>query len=111
MVNKVLLQHLVVSNFFEVVRTRFSLTKREGEVLRIISMTGVSNRELGDALQLSEKTAKNHVANIQRKMNVRSSRELQAVVFRDLIQPVFMSVFHTTDNITEGINEHASLSS
>jgi len=45
------------------------LTKREAEVLRLMS-EGKSNRSIGDYLFISEKTVKNHVSSILQKMHV-----------------------------------------
>ena len=45
------------------------LTKREVEVLMEISK-GLSNKEIGDVLYLSEKTVKNYATNLFRKINV-----------------------------------------
>ncbi len=45
------------------------LTKRELEVLRLIA-EGLSNRELAQALTISEKTVKKHVSSILRKLNL-----------------------------------------
>jgi len=45
------------------------LTRRECEVLQLL-VDGKSNRGIGDALFISEKTVKNHVSNILQKMNV-----------------------------------------
>jgi two-component system, NarL family, response regulator DevR len=53
-----------------------SLTSREIEVLRLLAR-GLSNREIGRALFISETTAKFHVANIMRKLEV--SRRSEAV--------------------------------
>ena len=53
------------------------LTSRECEVLQLLS-DGKSNRSIGDALFISEKTVKNHVSNILQKMNVND--RTQAVV-------------------------------
>ena len=46
-----------------------SLTSREIEVLRLLAR-GLSNREIGEALFVSQTTAKFHVANILRKLEV-----------------------------------------
>jgi DNA-binding CsgD family transcriptional regulator len=102
--------HPLINIFFEVVRERFHLTKREGEVLQILAFRGVSNKELGEILDLSEKTAKNHVANIQRKLNVRSSRELQAAIFRHAIIPSFKNILHIPEDQLEGNYYYASVS-
>jgi DNA-binding NarL/FixJ family response regulator len=45
------------------------LTSREVEVLRLIC-GGLTNREIGDRLSLSERTAQTHVQNILRKLKV-----------------------------------------
>lgn len=111
MVDPSLLQsHPLINIFFEVVREQFRLTKREGEVLQILVVRGVSNRELGEILNLSEKTAKNHVANIQRKLNVKSSRELQATIFRHTIIPSFKNFFHIPEERMEVNFNYASVS-
>lgn len=51
----------------EVVAT---LTPREQEVLRLLG-EGLSNREIGERLIISEKTAKTHVANLLRRIGVK----------------------------------------
>jgi DNA-binding NarL/FixJ family response regulator len=53
------------------------LTRRECEVLQLLA-DGKSNRSIGEALFISEKTVKNHVSNILQKMNVND--RTQAVV-------------------------------
>jgi two-component system response regulator DegU len=53
------------------------LTRRECEVLQMLA-DGMSNRSIGEALFISEKTVKNHVSNILQKMNVND--RTQAVV-------------------------------
>ena len=50
------------------------LTAREREILSLIG-TGRTNREIGDALGLTEKTIKHHVTNILQKLQVRSRVE------------------------------------
>lgn len=50
------------------------LTEREREVLRLIG-TGLTNREIGAKIFLSEKTVKHHVTNILQKLQVRSRVE------------------------------------
>jgi DNA-binding NarL/FixJ family response regulator len=46
------------------------LTERETEVLRLM-VAGYSNREIADAIQVSEGTVKNHVSSILSKLGVR----------------------------------------
>lgn len=53
------------------------LTKREMEVLKLIA-EGMYNKEIAEKLMISEKTVKNHVSNIFRKINV--SDRTQAAV-------------------------------
>ncbi|MFD2615826.1 response regulator [Terrilactibacillus laevilacticus] len=56
------------------------LTRRECEVLQLMT-DGKSNRLIGEALYISEKTVKNHVSNILQKMNVddRTQAVVQAI--------------------------------
>lgn len=54
------------------------LTKREMEVLQLIA-EGMYNKEIANALVISEKTVKNHVSNIFKKIDV--SDRTQAAVF------------------------------
>lgn len=53
------------------------LTKRELDVLRLIS-EGCSNKKISDELTISERTVKNHISHIFRKINV-EDRTLAAV--------------------------------
>lgn len=57
------------NNFDEKVDIKSELTKREVEVLQLIT-EGLLNKEIAQALSISEKTVKNHVSNIFRKINV-----------------------------------------
>ena len=62
------------------------LTKRELDVLRLISK-GCSNKKISDELTISERTVKNHISNIFKKIDV--SDRTQAAVFaikNDLIK-------------------------
>ena len=54
------------------------LTTREEEVLRCLTM-GWTNKEIAEALFISEKTVKCHLNSIFRKLNV--SRRLQAILY------------------------------
>jgi DNA-binding NarL/FixJ family response regulator len=51
------------------------LTERENEVLRLLA-TGLSNREIGDRLVISEATVKFHVRNLRDKLEVRRRTEI-----------------------------------
>lgn len=55
-----------------------NLTARENEVLKLLS-NGMLNKEIATALYISEKTVKNHVSSIFRKLNVQD--RTQAAVF------------------------------
>ncbi len=54
------------------------LSRREQEVLRLIAR-GKSNKEIGEDLYISEKTVKNHITNIFRKIEV--SDRTQAALY------------------------------
>ena len=58
-----------------------SLTEREQEVLRLMA-SGIGNREIADALVLSEGTVKNHISSIFSKLGVtdRTKAVLHAIV-------------------------------
>ncbi|QHW35568.1 helix-turn-helix transcriptional regulator (plasmid) [Paenibacillus rhizovicinus] len=103
-------EHPYVSMLFRDVQQKFNLTRREGQVLELLMLNGSTNRVLSDELNLSEKTVKNHVASIQRKLNVNSSRELQAVIFRDALLPAFMFSAAQKKPI-EGSRSYVALSS
>ena len=45
------------------------LTPRETQVLRLIAM-GLSNKEIGDSLEISIETVKEHVQNLLRKISL-----------------------------------------
>jgi DNA-binding NarL/FixJ family response regulator len=57
------------------------LTPREAEVLALVA-AGRTNRQIGEALYVSEKTASVHVSNILRKLGVTSRVEAAAVAQR-----------------------------
>lgn len=55
-----------------------SLTKRELDVLKLLAV-GMFNKEVGKRLEISERTVKNHVSNIFKKLGV--TDRTQAAVF------------------------------
>ncbi len=55
-----------------------TLTEREIEILQLVSQ-GLGNQEMAKRLFLSEKTIKNHMTNIFRKLSV--SDRTQAVIY------------------------------
>lgn len=54
------------------------LSKREYEILVLIA-SGYNNKEIGEGLYISEKTVKNHITNLFKKIEV--SDRVQAVIF------------------------------
>jgi DNA-binding CsgD family transcriptional regulator len=63
----------------------FGLTKREREVLALVS-AGRTNREIGEALFISEKTASVHVTHILDKMGV--SSRVEAALLASRTEPI-----------------------
>lgn len=62
------------------------LTERERKILSLIG-SGKTNREIGDALFLSEKTIKHYVSNILQKLQVRSRVEAALLASRHALDP------------------------
>jgi DNA-binding NarL/FixJ family response regulator len=60
---------------------QLGLTSREAEVLTHVAV-GRTNRQLGEALFISEKTASVHVSNIMRKLGVTSRVDAAAIAQR-----------------------------
>lgn len=60
---------------------RLGLTPREGEVLALVA-AGRTNRQIGEELYVSDKTASVHVSNILRKLGVNSRVDAAAVAQR-----------------------------
>jgi len=65
----------------------FSLTSRENDILALLS-EGHSNREIAQALFLSEKTVKAHLAAIFRKLGVTNRTQAAMVAVRMGVGPV-----------------------
>jgi DNA-binding NarL/FixJ family response regulator len=67
--------------------TRFELTPRELDVLRLLA-GGMSNAAIADDLNLSVNTVRNHVANLLMKLGVHSKLEALSVAVREgLVAP------------------------
>ena len=60
------------------------LTKRELDVLRLIS-EGCSNKKISDELTISERTVKNHISHIFRKIDVEDSTQAAVFAIRNKI--------------------------
>ena len=58
------------------------LTPREGEVLRLIAC-GFTNREIGDALHISDRTVATHARNIFDKVGAANRAEATAYAVRE----------------------------
>jgi DNA-binding NarL/FixJ family response regulator len=63
-------QSAIVPQRFEALQTPERLTEKETAVLRFLA-GGYSNREIGDALGITEGTTKNHISSILSKFGVR----------------------------------------
>ena len=57
------------------------LTDRESEILQLV-VRGLTNREIGERLHLSEKTIKHYITNILEKLHVRSRVEAAMLAVR-----------------------------
>jgi two-component system response regulator DegU len=66
----------------EIRRPLHILTRRECEVLQMLA-DGKSNRGIGEALFISEKTVKNHVSNILQKMSVNDRTQAFVVAIKN----------------------------
>ena len=66
------------------------LTPREEQILSILS-NGRSNKEIGNKLDLSEKTVKHHVTNILQKLKVRNRVEAALVASKSVPQRLALS--------------------
>lgn len=63
------------------------LTKREYEVLILIA-EGLNNRKIADRLYISEKTVKNHVSNIFKKIKVNDRTQAAIYAYRHNIKKI-----------------------
>jgi len=57
------------------------LSEREAEILQLV-VQGLTNREIGERLHLSEKTIKHYITNILEKLHVRSRMEAAMLAVR-----------------------------
>lgn len=64
-----------------------SLSKREYEVLTLVA-EGLNNKEIADRLFISEKTVKNHVSNIFKKIDVNDRIQAAIFAFRTNIKKI-----------------------
>ena len=64
------------------------LTKREVEVLKLIS-EGLFNKEIADRLSISERTVKNHISNIFKKIDASDRTQAAVYAIRNNIIEIF----------------------
>lgn len=62
--------------------SKTSLTVREKETLELIA-EGLSNKDIGERLTISEKTVKNHVRNLMRKLNVNGRTQAILLAYKN----------------------------
>lgn len=88
--------------FFNDLKEKYHLTRREVEIVKALAFHGENNKNLGIRFKISEKTLKNHMANIFVKTRLNSSRELQALIFRSLFKyRVVASMFQVAQDVRE----------
>ena len=64
------------------------MTRRELEVLKLLSV-GLYNKEIGKNLGISERTVKNHISNIFKKINVMDRTQAAVFAIRNNLINVF----------------------
>ncbi|GGG17750.1 LuxR C-terminal-related transcriptional regulator [Paenibacillus abyssi] len=64
------------------VSRRFVFTNRESQIYELLILRGLSNREIADALVISEKTVKNYISNMIEKTSSDSTRKMMAIGFQ-----------------------------
>lgn len=67
------------------------LTDREVEVLETLAR-GLSNAQTANALEITERTVRDHIENIGKKLNVHSSKDKKSTV-RKIIHHVYLADF------------------
>ena len=60
---------------------RRALSAREREIVRLVAQ-GLTNREIGHCLAISEKTIKNHVSHVLAKLNCRARSQIAVTAIR-----------------------------
>ena len=60
-----------------------SLTSREQEIVRILASGGLSNRDVGQRLNLTEGTVKVHLHNIYQKLGVKTRTALVVLAYAE----------------------------
>lgn len=60
----------------------YTITKRELEIVHLI-VDGMNNEQMAEALQVSEKTIKNHLSSIFKKLNVNSRTQVAVIAIKE----------------------------
>jgi DNA-binding NarL/FixJ family response regulator len=70
-----------ITNGKEAMRKEFdiNLSKREMQILELLTVKGTTNKEIASELCITENTVKSHIANIMWKMNVRNRQQAAAL--------------------------------
>lgn len=90
--------HLIIDDYFNSLREEYRLTRKESEVLQKLSLTGMSNEELGRQLNITEKSMINYINNIIHKMGANSFRHVQAIVLQKTLPPIFLTAINPETN-------------
>ncbi|AJY73851.1 helix-turn-helix transcriptional regulator [Paenibacillus beijingensis] len=61
------------------VSNRFDFTQREAKIYNIVIMNGYSNKEFATALDISERTVRNHFQRMMEKSGVDSTKKMMAI--------------------------------
>lgn len=88
----------LINDYFNSLKEQYSLTKKEVEILQLLSITGLTNEEIGKTLHIKQKTVGNYITIIQQKMDADSSRKLQAMVLRKTLPAIFFTAINPETN-------------
>lgn len=69
------------SRWFVQDRPDYRLTRREGEVLRLVA-EGAGNREIAQVLRLGDKTVRNYVSRLYRKLAINNRADITSLALR-----------------------------
>lgn len=64
---------------------KYKLTSRESEIFCLIALKGYNNLQIAKYCLISDKTVKNHVVNIMKKLGSRSIRKVLSLLIIDLL--------------------------
>lgn len=69
----------------EAIKIKYNLTSREIDIIKGVS-SGLSNKEIGEQLYLTEGTVKNHITEILSKLSLRDRTQLAIFAFKNNMQ-------------------------